>query len=307
MDINVGEIAKKINIKGDVKFDEVMCRHTAFEIGGPADIYALPVDEADIIHIAAVAHHEKIPLFILGAGANILVSDKGIRGIVLDMSNFTDIQIEENRLHCGSGAPISSVSESAARHSLRGLEFIYKMPGSVGGALWMNARCYGHSISELPGTIHYLNENLEHEILELPDPRFSYKKSPFQSRNVILLHADFSLEQGNQELIRQRMHEIEEDRRNKGHFEHPSAGSVFKNNRSFGEPSGKILDTLGLRGFRRGGAQIAPFHGNIIINTGGARAEDVRSLILYAQELAYTKRGIVLEPEIRLVGDWSEV
>jgi len=168
----------------------------------------------------------------------------------------------------------------------------------------MNARCYGQSISEVPGTVHYLDEALMHQILSLPDPRFAYKKSPFQGSSTILLSLDLMLQTADHAAIWTRMQEVQDDRRSKGHFEHPSAGSVFKNNRSFGMPSGKILDELGLRGLQRGGAQIAPFHANIIINNGTASAEDVRGLILHAQKIAYEKRNIVLDPEIRLVGDW---
>jgi len=304
VDINVGDIVKKINISGKVKLHEPMSRHTSFQIGGPSDIYTVPADEADVVLIAGVAHSEEVPLFVLGAGANILVSDKGIRGIVMDMSRFTDIEVKGQNLHSGAGAEISVAAEIAAQHSLSGLEFIYKMPGSVGGALWMNARCYGQSISEVPGTVHYLDEALMHQILSLPDPRFAYKKSPFQGSSTILLSLDLMLQTADHAAIWTRMQEVQDDRRSKGHFEHPSAGSVFKNNRSFGMPSGKILDELGLRGLQRGGAQIAPFHANIIINNGTASAEDVRGLILHAQKIAYEKRNIVLDPEIRLVGDW---
>ncbi|MCF7947065.1 MAG: UDP-N-acetylmuramate dehydrogenase [Spirochaetia bacterium] len=304
VDINVGDIVKKINISGQVKLHEPMSRHTSFKIGGPADIYTVPADEADIVLIAGVAQSEGVPLFVLGDGANILVSDKGIRGIVLDMSQFAAIQVKGQQLHCGAGAEISDAAEIAAQHALSGLEFIYKMPGSVGGALWMNARCYGQSISEVPGTVHYLDDMLDHQDLTLPDPRFAYKKSPFQGSRAVLLSLDLSLQTADQTAIWSRMQEVRDDRRRKGHFEYPSAGSVFKNNRNFGMPSGQILDELGLRGLRRGGAQIAPFHANIIINNGTASAEDVRDLILHAQELAYKKRNIVLEPEVRLVGDW---
>ena len=290
-----------------MKSDEPMSRHTSFEIGGPADIFAVPADESDVVQIASVAHAEGVALFVLGDGANILVADKGIRGIVMDMSNFSVIEVRGTDVYCGAGTEMSRVVEAAAQHELSGLEFIYKMPGSVGGSLWMNARCYGVSLGEVPGTVHFLDAALTHQTLELPDPHFAYKRSPFQESNAILLYAVFRLQKGNSGAIWERMREVEADRRRKGHFKYPSAGSVFKNNRSFGQPSGKILDELGLRGITHGGAQIAPFHANIIINTGSAGAEDVRHLILHAQRAAYEKRNIVLEPEIRLVGDWSDV
>lgn len=289
-----------------MKSDEPMSLHTSFRIGGPADIYTVPADENDVIEIAGIARAAEVPLFVLGDGANILVADTGMRGIVMDMSNLASIEVHERHVHCGAGAEMSRVVEAAEEQRLSGLEFIYKMPGSVGGSLWMNARCYGVSLGEVPGTVHFLDEGLRRRTLELPDPRFDYKKSPFQDSGAILLYADFHLQPGDEQEIRRRMKEVENDRRRKGHFEYPSAGSVFKNNRSFGKPSGQILDELGLRGLAQGGAQIAPFHANIIINTGNATAEDVRSLILHAQRQAFEKRSIVLEPEIRLVGDWSE-
>lgn len=290
-----------------MKSDEPMSLHTSFKIGGPADLYVVPRDEADIMQVAGTALAEGLPLFVLGAGANILVADRGIRGIVLDMSGFASIEVRETQVYCGAGATMSRVVEAAAQHALSGLEFIYKMPGSVGGSLWMNARCYGVSLGEVAGSVQYLDTAFNRRRLDLPDPRFAYKKSPFQESNAILLSAQFRLQRGDSTAIWKRMREVQEDRRSKGHFEYPSAGSVFKNNRSFGQPSGKILDELGLRGLTHGGAQIAPFHANIIINTGSARAEDVRHLMLHAQRKAYEKRNIVLEPEIRLVGDWSDV
>jgi UDP-N-acetylmuramate dehydrogenase len=304
--INVGDIQKKINIKGVVKTAEPMSLHTSFRIGGPADIYTVPADETDVVQIAGLAQAEEVPLFVLGEGANILVADTGIRGIVMDMSDFSAIEVHTKDVYCGAGAEMSRVVETAAQHELSGLEFIYKMPGSAGGSLWMNARCYGVSIAEIPGTVHFLDEELSRRSLELPDPRFAYKKSPFQKSGAILLYAYFHLQPGHKNEIRRRMEEVEADRRRKGHFEYPSAGSVFKNNHSFGKPSGQILDELGLRGLVQGGAQIAPFHANIIINTGDASAEDVRSLMLHAQRRAFEKHSILLEPEIRLVGDWSK-
>lgn len=289
-----------------MKSDEPMSLHTSFRIGGPADIYTVPADENDVTQIAGIARSAGVPLFVLGDGANILVADTGLRGIVMDMCNLASIEVHGSHVHCGAGAEMSRVVEAAAERQLSGLEFIYRMPGSVGGSLWMNARCYGVSLGEVPGTVYFLDQTLRRRNLELPDPRFAYKKSPFQDSDAILLYADFHLQPGDEQEIRRRMKEVEDDRRRKGHFEYPSAGSVFKNNRSFGKPSGQILDELGLRGLAQGGAQIAPFHANIIINTGNATAEDVRCLILHAQRQAFEKRSIVLEPEIRLVGDWSE-
>jgi len=305
VNINVENIVKKINIRGTVRLKEPMKLHTSFKIGGPADIYARPLDLKDLSALVSLVREEDVPCFILGGGANILVSDRGIRGIVIDMSGFSDIHREETRLICGAGAAVSEVSGRAAAEGLSGLEFIYRMPGSLGGALWMNARCYGRSIGEIPGWVDVLTSDLSEKRIYLSTGDFSYKKSPFQKIDAILIRACFELKYDKPELIRGRMEEVEKDRRDKGHFAHPSAGSVFKNDHSFGRPTGVILERLGLRGMRHGAAQIAPYHANIIINTGDARAEDVAFLIAYAKEEAYKKEGFVLDPEIRFIGDWD--
>jgi len=305
VDINVEKIVKKINISGTVRLHEPMSLHTSFRIGGPADLYTRPSNREDLEQLLFIARTMEIPVFILGGGANILVSDRGIRGIVIDMTVFTDIRVEDEMVVSGAGAPVSMVSERAAESGLGGLEFIYKMPGSLGGALWMNARCYGRSIGDIPGWIDFLDSRMNERRIDIPSDQFDYKRSPFQTNGAILLQAGFRLKPGTPGNIRKRMREIEEDRRKKGHFDYPSAGSVFKNNRSFGQPTGALLDDLGLKGLCHGGAQIAPFHANIIINTGNATAGDVSFLVSYARETAYKKKGIKLEPEIRFVGDWQ--
>lgn len=297
---------KKINIEGPLRTNESMKLHTTFRIGGPADIYAQPAGPEDLSELLSVARAENVPVFILGGGANILVADRGIRGMVIDMGSFSLIRREGSRLIAGCGAAVSMLSEKAAEAGLTGLEFVYKMPGSLGGALWMNARCYGRSIGETSGWVEILDRYLQQRRIDLDPDDFGYKKSPFQENGAILIQAGFQLEKGKSALISEKMGEIERDRRAKGHFQYPSAGSVFKNNRAFGAPTGVILDKLGLKGLRHGGAQIAPFHANIIINTGDATADDVDHLISHAQELAYRVKGIRLEPELRFVGEWRK-
>jgi UDP-N-acetylmuramate dehydrogenase len=306
---NVEKTAEKINIRGTLRTGEPMAAHTSFGIGGPADLYAVPADEEDLLTLLRIADEELLPRFILGGGANILVADAGIRGLVIDMRSFSDITRNGNHLTVGAGAAVSEASDRAFREELSGLEFIYRMPGSTGGAIWMNARCYGSSIVDVTGRVDYLDSDYRRRSLSPMNGEggFSYKFSPFQHNGGIILRAVFSLEPGEPEAIEARMQEVAADRERKGHFSYPSAGSVFKNNRAFGGPTGKILDELGLRGLNSGRAQIAPFHGNIIINTGGATAEDVRSLVETARQRAYEQRGLVLEPEIRFIGDWQAV
>jgi UDP-N-acetylmuramate dehydrogenase len=306
VDFNVENIAKRINIDCPVLLNEPMSRHTSFRIGGPADLYVRPRQEKDLIALLRLMKASELPVFILGGGANILVSDRGIRGIVVDMTDLSKIEVRETLIESGAGAPVSDLASRSARHGLRGLEFIYRMPGSVGGAVWMNARCYGKSISDLPGWVDFLDGDLEKKRMIIDPAAFAYKKSPFQENGAILLRAGFELEKGDSAEILREMGRIEKDRRKKGHFDLPSAGSVFKNDRALGRPSGMILDELGLKGVRRGKARVSPVHANIIVNTGGATAEDVRALVNYARELAYRELGIILEPEIRFIGEWPE-
>ncbi len=282
-----------------------MKHHTTFGVGGPADIYTLPESREELAELIVFAHGEGLPLYILGGGANILVSDTGIRGLVVDMAKLSTVRIDGTHLVAEAGAEISEVSRRAGEEGLTGLEFIYKMPGSTGGALWMNARCYGVSVSEVVEQIEYVDGKGAWGNLSLPHPDFSYKRSPFQGGDKTVYRASFALRRGVPEEIRGEMERVCEDRKRKGHFAYPSAGSVFKNNRDFGRPTGVILDELGLKGTERGGAQIAPFHANIIINRGGANAEDIRYLVELARDEAFRRLAIELEPEIRFVGEWG--
>lgn len=306
MDINVEKTAEKINIRGDILLREPMSRHTTFGIGGPADIFALPEDREDLGRLISCASREEIPIHIIGGGANILAADAGVRGIVAHTGKVADISVQGTSLTAEAGASISGVSEKAAELNLSGLEFIYKMPGSTGGALWMNARCYGYSISELTEWIEYFDEGGEVHRMYLPHPDYGYKTSPFQGSAKTICRACFALQRGEQAEITHEMSRVYRDRREKGHFNYPSAGSVFKNNRSFGKPTGVLLDELGLKGLRRGDAQIAPFHANIIINLGNATAQDVYRLMEEARGRAWEQLRIKLEPELQCIGDWGE-
>ncbi len=306
MKLNVREILEKININGEVKYLEPMEAHTTFRTGGPADVYTAPENREDLVKILSLCRRKNIPYFILGGGANILVSDEGIEGLVIDMKNFSRVELTDTACHAESGAPVSGVSEHAGLKGLSGLEFIYSMPGSTGGAVWMNARCYGSSVSDVLTEVEYLDENLEIQYLgrqEIEDS-YGYKKSFFQDRNFIILKAVFRLKKGDRRAISEEMESYRKDRERKGHFRFPSAGSVFKNNRDFGKPTGAIIESLGLKGLKSGNAQIADFHGNIIINRGGAASSDIKKLVDICYSEAEKKLGIKLECEIRFIGRW---
>ncbi len=305
--MNVREKLEKINISGKILKDVSMNRHTTFETGGIADYFAVPSGYEDLIRLLEFTNNYAVPVFILGGGANILVSDKGIRGLVIDMGNLSEVQFEEDLCTAGAGYSISELATAAAEKNLSGLDFIYGMPGSVGGAVWMNARCYDVSISDILIKVDYLNEKLERKSLEADEilNKFSYKDSPFQHSSNVILSASFRLKKGDHKEIIKRMNQHKKDRECKGHYRYPCAGSVFKNNRAFGKPTGVIIDSLGLKGYSRGEAQIAEFHGNIIVNKGHASSIDIKEIVDYTRELTQKKLGLVLETEIEFVGDWD--
>lgn len=284
--------------------DEPMSLHTSFRIGGSADIFLVPRSYGELrLCLQAVKNHH-LPFFLLGGGTNILVSDRGIRGVVIHTGGLTEVTISDNLLIAQAGAQVTEVCRMAAAHSLAGVEFIHGMPGSIGGAVWMNARCYGGSISDVLENVEVIGDDLELATIECDPSQFGYKHSPFQKMSGCIWQVTLRLQSGEQEEIRQKMRKNHADRVEKGHFNAPSAGSLFKNNREFGAPTGQIIDELGLRGAEAGGAAIAPYHGNIFINRGNATAMDVLSLIRLAVETAARERNIRLEPEVRLVGDW---
>jgi UDP-N-acetylmuramate dehydrogenase len=249
------------------------------------------------------AEEAGLPVFILGGGANLLVSDKGIRGIVLDTGGWNGVR-GEGELYVRSGTTVEEMTAYAAAKGLSGLEFLAGMPGTLGGALWMNARCYEKSLSDVLVETEILDTGGIRRVGRSPGD-FGYKKSPFQGRRALILGALLALTPGEGGEIRRRMEEHIRDRELKGHYRYPSAGSVFKNNRAFGKPAGQIIDELGLRGLRVGDAQVACWHGNIIINLGNARAADIRSLTDQIAARVKAARGIELEREILFAGDWE--
>lgn len=293
-------------MSGTLLLDEPLAPHTTFAVGGPADLYAIPESERDLVSLLSFAHNEQLPYFILGGGANILVGDNGIRGLVIDMTRLAGIEHHGTRVTAGAGAAISDVAAYAADHALAGLDFIYAMPGTVGGAVWMNARCYdGEIFPILHGvdSVTAAGASFRYQ----PDPAdFSYKRSPFMTNDWIMTKAEFELTPGDPDELWRKMRAHEEDRRAKGHFAAPCAGSVFKNNRALGRPSGAIIDSIGLRGFAVGGAKVSDLHANIVINTGNATAEDIRTVVEHVHDRVLNELGFDLEREVLYVGEWEE-
>ncbi|MDR0539027.1 MAG: UDP-N-acetylmuramate dehydrogenase [Spirochaetaceae bacterium] len=291
---------------------EPMRLHTTFKTGGNADVYIKPPSEyfiecAKTCMQFACSHN--IPLFILGGGANLCVSDKGIRGIVLDTTGFSGLAVEESGganavIKAQTGASADETAAFAAQNGLRGLEFLSGLPGTAGGAVYMNARCFEKQISDVLIEVEYLDRRLETLTLHKNIHEWDYKKSPFQNTHSLILSARFTVQYGNKNDIYNLGAYYKKQREEKGHYRFPSAGSVFVNNHAFGKPSGVIIDELGLRGKSIGGAQVAPWHGNFIINTGNASSADIYALVKYIKNEAQKQAGIKLVEEIIFAGEW---
>jgi UDP-N-acetylmuramate dehydrogenase len=309
------EWVEKINqggFSGDLRFDEPMASHTTFRVGGPADCWIRP-DGASFPEYASrllpAAKAAGIPVFILGGGANLVVSDRGIRGIVLDTTGYRGragpiVETEGGALVTFyAGTPVDEMAEEAADLGLS-FEFFAGMPGVVGGAMWMNARCYEHSVAEYLAGAKLLSRGGAPGEYRFRSGDFGYKRSPFQESGDLVLEGSFRLPKKEPEAVRLQMERYRSDRESRGHYRCPSAGSAFKNNRAAGKPSGKIIDELGLRGFGIGGAQIAPWHGNIIINRGNALASEIKLLCNEIQARVQKETGFDLECEILFIGEF---
>ena len=299
-------MAKRINIMGDILFDEPMASHTTFRTGGRADVFIRPRSPEDLALALRSLNSEGIPCFILGGGANILVADEGIRGAVLTMERLKDLSWKDHGVRIQAGMEMSRAAWVTGTAGFQGLESFYAMPGSLGGAMWMNARCYGRAISDTLVEARLLSLGGEFRSKTFTPADFAYKVSPFQRRREIILEGTFRLTPADSRGMERSMREIEEDRRCKGHFDAPSAGSAFKNNRTFGKPSGLIIDEAGLKGFSLGDARVSPRHGNIVQNGGQASSRDIRNLLETIQREVKRQFGFSLEREVLFVGEWPE-
>lgn len=291
------------NCRCPLRLDEPLAGHTSFRIGGPADVFAVPGSAEEAVGVLETARKANVPVFVIGGGANILVGDRGVRGLVVSLEKLDHCLLEEPVVRAGAGCPVSRAAEIAARAGLAGLERFYAMPGSVGGAVWMNARCYETEIADRLESVTVLDRDLEVRAAGVDKKMFSYKKSPYQAGGEIILEARFRLESDDAASLAVIMQKIRQDREEKGHFTAPSAGSVFKNNRAFGMPTGKLIDALGLKGTAVGGARISALHANIIINTGNATARDVKELISLIEKRIFDHYGFVLDREIIYIGE----
>lgn len=305
----VREFLEKIKFDGVVRYDEPLSKHTAFKIGGPADALVEPASREALATLRAAARREGLPVFLLGGGANLLVGDGGIRGLVVSTAGLTHLDSVGSGLRAGAGTAVADLVDAALGAGLTGLEFAAGLPGSVGGAVYMNARCYDREFADALALVEYLDPRGRFASLVPARDDWSYKRTPFMPggslAGSVILAAEFRLDPGESLAISSRMRELVADRTAKGHFDFPCAGSVFKNDRRFGRPTGRILDELGFKGRTLGSAAVSQKHANIFVNPGTATAADMRALIELAQREAKARFGYDLEPEIVLVGDFG--
>ncbi|MBS4030025.1 MAG: UDP-N-acetylmuramate dehydrogenase [Clostridiales bacterium] len=287
-------------ISGSVKCHEPLSRHTSFRIGGPADLYLQPRTTAELISALTLLREKGIPYFLLGSGTNILVADSGFRGAVIRLDgDFVQFAFEGTVATSGAAVPLARLAGDACDRNLTGLEFATGIPGSVGGALFMNAGAHGQATSDILLDAEILDNTLSLHTFKAEELQLSYRTSGIYP-GAIVCFARFSLSPGKREDIERKRREFMDFRRSRQPRQ-PNAGSIFRNPPQ--DAAGRLIEAAGLKGHRSGGAKISEIHANFIVNCGNATAADVLSLIELAQETVHKKFGINLALEIKVLGD----
>ena len=302
---NKNEWIRKLGEQVEILVAEPMKNHTTFRIGGPADALALPKTPEEVAEVVRFCHEHAKPYYVLGNGSNLLVSDEGYRGLVLQLyRNFNDIQVNGETITVQSGAMLAAVARTAYQTGLTGLEFASGIPGTIGGAVVMNAGAYGGEMKNVLKEVTVLTK--EGEVLVIPAKalELGYRTSVIPKNGWIVLGAVLQLKKGDQEQILARMEELKEQRITKQPLDLPSAGSTFK--RPEGYFAGKLIMDAGLRGFTVGGAQVSEKHCGFVVNRGNATAADVWELICEVKRRVKEMTGVELEPEVKLLGDFPQ-
>ena len=289
-------------LPGRVLADEPMKKHTSWRIGGPSDIFVNPASREDLRLVVSYAREKEIPLTVIGNGSNLLVTESGIRGIVVKVGNgLSRISISGNKIITEAGAQLAGVAARAMKAGLRGFEFTAGIPGSVGGAVIMNAGANGLSISALVEEVLVLDFEGEYFRKAKRELNFGYRSSNLQQEPVIVVEATFSCYPGDKNLIKEEMERFIARRRLTQPLNYPSAGSVFKN--PPGDSAGRLIELAGLKGVKVGEAQISMLHANFIVNLGSATARDVLTLIEKARETVRSCFGVDLILEVKVIGN----
>ncbi|MDU4142815.1 UDP-N-acetylmuramate dehydrogenase [Clostridium sp.] len=292
---------KKIYDDSEIKIDENMSNHIHFKVGGPVDILLIPSKVSQVVETLKICKNENIPYFIIGNGSNLLVKDGGIRGVVIRLSNLLSIEVNGNIIKASSGTLLEDVSKKAVENSLTGFEFACGIPGSVGGAVFMNAGAYDGEIKNVIKEAEVLDRDGNIKVLSKEELELGYRTSKVMKDNLVVISATFELTKGDKEKIRERVNELTEKRESKQPLEYPSAGSTFK--RPEGYFAGKLIQDAGLKGASLGGAAVSEKHSGFVINKDGATAEDVLNLIAHVQNEVKKQFGVELHTEVRIIGE----
>jgi UDP-N-acetylmuramate dehydrogenase len=286
----------------NIKIDEPMKRHTSFKVGGSADILVTPVSIFQLSEILKLCKRENVPILVMGNGTNLIVSDKGIRGAVIKIyDNLNGCSVENDTIRAYGGILLSKLSNVALENNLTGLEFASGIPGTLGGAVAMNAGAYGGEMRNVVFETEYMDKDGELKVLRNEEHEFGYRTSFIQKQSGIVIRSVLKLRKGNKDEIKALMRDLTKRRQEKQPLDMPSAGSVFK--RPEGHFAGKLIEDCGLRGYQIGGAQVSNKHCGFIVNTGNATARDIISLIRHVQATVKMKFGIDMQTEVKIVGE----
>jgi UDP-N-acetylmuramate dehydrogenase len=292
---------KKHIIMGNVVEHESMDRHTTFQVGGPADLFVEPGNREELRYALTQARDDNVPFFVTGNGSNLLVSDEGFRGMILHIGkSMSEVAVSGTRVRAEAGASLARIAKEAYEHGLTGMEFAAGIPGSLGGAVVMNAGAYNGEMKDILTEVDVMTREGEVKTIPARDLELSYRHSCIPENGYIVLGAGIELSPGDPEAIKSRMSELALARRQKQPLEYPSAGSTFK--RPEGYFAGKLVQDAGLKGYTVGGARVSEKHSGFVINHGGAEACEIRFLIRQVQKKVMKQFGVLLEPEVRFIG-----
>ncbi|OFK23875.1 UDP-N-acetylmuramate dehydrogenase [Olsenella sp. HMSC062G07] len=285
----------------NVATDEPMSRHTTFEVGGPADLFVTPDDVDELREAVEACKLANTAFFVLGCGSDLLVSDEGYRGVIIGCTDgLVNVTTDGERIVCQAGVPLREASEMACELGLTGLEFACGIPGSVGGACFMNAGAYDGCVADVLESVWCLLPDGSLRTFSADEMNMGYRKSRVRDEGLVVLSATFRLREGDQDRIRAKMDDFTRRREEKQPLELPSAGSTFK--RPEGHFAGKLITDAGLKGFCVGGAGVSTKHAGFVVNNGGATAADVHAVIEHVQDEVERQFGVRLEPEVRFLG-----
>ncbi|HJI73680.1 MAG TPA: UDP-N-acetylmuramate dehydrogenase [Veillonellaceae bacterium] len=301
MNLNDANLFSGVLGENQIKVNEPMSRHTTFGIGGPADFFLLPETTEELCIITKLVRKNNLPLFILGGGANLLVRDKGIRGVVICTSRLQGIEKIGNMLKVSSGIPTAAVARKALSYGLSGMEFASGIPGSIGGAAFMNAGAYGGEMSKIISQATVCDTSGDLVVYDKKDLGYSYRQSRFMQKGEVIVDITLSLKEGNENDIKALMDDLNGRRRSKQPLDKKSAGSTFK--RPEGHFVGQMIEELGLKGFSVGDAQVSEMHAGFLINNGNASCEDMLQLIHVVQGKVKEAYGVDLHTEVQIVGE----